>query len=44
MGAQRPGVSIEIPVTSIFHFRDGRQVERWIYPGDAGAWDAIFDG
>jgi uncharacterized protein len=44
MGARRPGVVIEIRVTSVFHFRAGRQVERWIYPDDAAAWDAIFDG
>jgi ketosteroid isomerase-like protein len=44
MGARRPGVVIEIPVTSVFHFRAGRQVERWMYPDDAAAWDAIFDG
>lgn len=44
MGARRPGIVIEIRVTSVFHFRAGRQVERWIYPDDAEAWDAIFDG
>jgi ketosteroid isomerase-like protein len=44
MGARRPGVAIEIQVTSVFHFREGRQVERWIYPDDIEAWDAIFDG
>ena len=44
MGVRRPGFVIEIPVTSVFHFRDGRQVERWIYPSDATGWDAIFDG
>lgn len=44
MGARRPGVVIEIPVTSVFHYRAGRQVERWIYPGDDAAWEAIFDG
>ena len=44
MGARRPGVVIEIRVTSVFHFRAGRQVERWIYPDDAAAWDAIFNG
>lgn len=44
MGARRPGVAIEVPVTSVFHFRDGRQVERWIYPADMDAWDTIFDG
>ena len=44
MGARRPGVAIETPVTSVFHYRGGRQVERWIYPDDAAAWEAIFDG
>jgi uncharacterized protein len=44
MGARRPGVDIEIRVTSVFHYRDGRQVERWMYPEDMVAWDAIFDG
>jgi ketosteroid isomerase-like protein len=44
MGARRPGVAVEIPVTSVFHFRGGRQVERWIYPDDMDAWDTIFDG
>ena len=44
MGARRPGVAIEIPVTSVFHYRAGRQVERWIYPNDVAAWEAIFDG
>jgi len=44
MGARRPGVDIEIRVTSVFHYRDGRQVERWMYPDDMAAWDAIFDG
>jgi hypothetical protein len=27
----------------VFHYRDGRQLERWIYPEDKAAWDAIFD-
>jgi ketosteroid isomerase-like protein len=44
MGAQRPGVDVEIRVTSVFHFRDGQQVERWFYPEDMAAWDAIFGG
>ena len=43
-GARRPGVAIETPETSVFHYRGGRQVERWIYPDDAAAWEAIFDG
>ena len=43
MGARRPGVEIETRVVSIFHFRDGRQVERWFFPEDLEAWDRIFD-
>jgi ketosteroid isomerase-like protein len=42
IGAKRPGLDIETRVTSVFHFRDGRQVERWMYPEDPAAWDAIF--
>ena len=44
MGAQRPGVDVETRVTSVFHFRKGRQVERWIYPEDIDAWETIFAG
>ena len=44
IGARRPGVVIEIQVTSVFHYRAGRQVERWFYPEDMAAWDAIFGG
>jgi len=44
MGATRPGVSVCTRVVSIFHFRDGRQVERWFYPEDQHAWNAIFGG
>ncbi|MGZ6315453.1 MAG: nuclear transport factor 2 family protein [Candidatus Limnocylindrales bacterium] len=44
MGFRRAGVVTEIPVTSIFHYRAGRQVERWMYPDDVAAWDALFDG
>jgi hypothetical protein len=44
MGARRPDVDIEIRVVSVFHFRDGRQLERWLYPEDLDASDAIFSG
>jgi hypothetical protein len=44
MGAKRPGFEVAIRVTSVFHFRGGQQVERWFYPEDMGAWDAIFSG
>ena len=42
IGARRPGVDFEMRVTSVFHFREGQQVERWFYPEDMAAWDAIF--
>jgi hypothetical protein len=42
MGARRPCVDDETRVVSIFHFQDGRQVERWFFPEDAAAWDRIF--
>jgi ketosteroid isomerase-like protein len=43
MGARREGLEVETRVVSIFHFRSGRQVERWFFPEDAAAWDRIFD-
>lgn len=43
MGARRPGVDVETRVVSVFHFRQGHQLERWFYPEDAAAWDRIFD-
>jgi ketosteroid isomerase-like protein len=43
MGARRPGVDVQTRVTSVFHYRNGRQLERWFYPEDIAAWDAIFD-
>jgi hypothetical protein len=43
MGAIRPGVDVETQVVSIFHFRDGRQIERWFHPVDVVAWNRIFD-
>jgi ketosteroid isomerase-like protein len=43
MGARREGLEIETRVVSIFHFRNGRQLERWFFPEDAEAWDRIFD-
>ena len=42
MGAQRPGLDVETRVVSVFHFRDGRQLERWFFPEDASVWDRIF--
>lgn len=42
MGARRDGVDAQTRVISIFRYRDGRQVERWVYPDDTAAWNAIF--
>jgi ketosteroid isomerase-like protein len=41
-GVRRDGVDVQTRVVSIFRYRDGRQVERWFYPDDIAAWDAIF--
>ena len=30
IGARRPNVEVETRVVSVFHFRDGRQLERWL--------------
>jgi hypothetical protein len=44
MGARREGIEVETRVVSVFHFRDGRQAERWFFPEDREAWDQIFSG
>lgn len=43
MGARREGLQIETRVVSVFHFREGRQIERWFFPEDAQVWNRIFD-
>jgi len=42
MGARRDGVDAQTRVVSIFRYRDGQQIERWIYPDDTASWNAIF--
>jgi uncharacterized protein len=42
MGAQRDGVDVQTRVVSVFHYREGQQLERWFYPEDCAAWDQIF--
>ncbi|TFG68393.1 MAG: nuclear transport factor 2 family protein [Thermomicrobiales bacterium] len=42
MGIRRPTVDIETRVVSIFHYRDGRQAERWFFPDDTAIWDRFF--
>ncbi|MEA2608013.1 MAG: uncharacterized protein QOJ75_256, partial [Chloroflexota bacterium] len=34
MGARTARLDVETRVVSIFHFRDGHQLERWFYPED----------
>jgi hypothetical protein len=42
IGVRRDGVEVQTRFISIFRYRDGRMVERWVYPEDIAAWDAIF--
>ena len=42
MGIRRPGLDVQTRVVSIFHFRAGRQVERWFFPEDMLAWNRIL--
>ena len=42
MGARRDGVDVQTRVVSVFHYRDGRQIERWFYPEEPVVWDTIF--
>lgn len=42
MGARRDGLDVQTGVISIFRYRDGRQVERWLYPDDTAAWNTIL--
>lgn len=42
MGARREAVDAQTRVISIFRYREGQQIERWIYPDDTTAWNAMF--
>ena len=42
MGASRDSVDVSTRVISVFDYDDGTQLERWIYPDDLAAWEAIF--
>jgi hypothetical protein len=42
MGARREGVDVQTRVVSVFRYEDGLQLERWLYPDDVRAWDAMF--
>jgi uncharacterized protein len=41
MGARRDGVDVQTRVISVFRYHEGQQVERWLYPDDNAAWNAI---
>ena len=42
MGAMKDGDPVEVPVVSVFHFKEGRQRERWFHPADLAAWDRML--
>ena len=42
MGARRDGVDVQTRVVSVFRYRDGQQVERWIHPEDPVVWEEMF--
>jgi hypothetical protein len=42
MGSKRGEIDVQTRVVSIFHFRSGRQLERWLYPDDLAAWQQII--
>ena len=42
MGARRDGGDVQTRVISVFRYHEGQQVERWLYPDDNAAWNAIF--
>lgn len=44
MCAQREGAGISVRVVSVFHYRRGRQSERWFHPTDMAAWDRMLGG
>lgn len=44
MSAVREGNPVSVNVVSVFHFRDGRQQERWFHPSDIVAWDRLLGG
>jgi hypothetical protein len=42
MGMKRGEIDVETRVVSVFHFRDRKQPDRWLYPEDPGAWAQIM--
>jgi len=44
MSSENAGVRVSVNVVSVMHFRDGRQLERWLHPSDPVAYDALLGG
>ena len=44
MSATRDGKRVSVNVVSVFHFRNGRQHERWFHPSDFASWDRMLAG
>jgi ketosteroid isomerase-like protein len=42
MGAIKDGVPFTAHVISVFHYRNGLQLERWFHPVDLEAWDRML--
>jgi hypothetical protein len=42
MGVKHGNTDVQSRVVSIFHFRRGIQLERWLYPEDPVAWKQII--
>lgn len=40
----RDGIPVSVGVVGVFHYRDGRQRERWNHPTDMAALDRLLGG
>jgi ketosteroid isomerase-like protein len=40
----REGTPVSVGVVGVFHYRDGRQQERWNHPSDMAALDRLLGG
>jgi hypothetical protein len=42
MSVRQDGFEVSTRVVSVFHYKDGKQIERWFYPEDPTAWETVF--
>ena len=42
VGVRWADLEVETRVVSVFHFREGRQLERWFFPESLPHWDQIL--